>query len=72
DHGWGFVLGKVVEVMGSSVRVVEWSGVGGIVVLQVGGKFGWAKVLGLSWEGVGKVVGEQEKWQEEWGGGVVG
>nr|GFC55141.1 hypothetical protein [Tanacetum cinerariifolium] len=27
DHGWGFVLGKVVEVMGSSVRVVEWSGV---------------------------------------------
>nr|GEX45501.1 hypothetical protein [Tanacetum cinerariifolium] len=28
DHGWGFVLGKVVEVRGSSVRVVEWSGVG--------------------------------------------
>nr|GFA73080.1 hypothetical protein [Tanacetum cinerariifolium] len=25
-HGCGFLLGKVVEVRGSSVRVVEWAG----------------------------------------------
>nr|GEX08517.1 hypothetical protein [Tanacetum cinerariifolium] len=37
-HGCGFLLGKVVEVRGSSVRVVEWAGKEGGGVLEHGGK----------------------------------
>nr|GEY55904.1 retrotransposon-related protein [Tanacetum cinerariifolium] len=37
-HGCGFLLGKVVEVRGSSVRVVEWAGKEGGGVLELGGK----------------------------------
>nr|GEU83013.1 hypothetical protein [Tanacetum cinerariifolium] len=37
-HGCGFLLGKVVEVRGSSVRVVEWAGKEGSRVMGDGGK----------------------------------
>nr|GEZ43512.1 hypothetical protein [Tanacetum cinerariifolium] len=34
-HGCGFVLGKVVEVRGSSVRVVEWAGKEGMTRVEI-------------------------------------